>query len=183
MEKNLSNGFLKLPQTHRWEDTRLEGPTVQLPRYLLLRQVQRVRRRPFPRRRVVDQRWTSVPHEDGCLHRDDGPAHRVVKTWNGSFTETWYRGGVIHRDAGAAQKSREYFSPGMGKRTVRTTRVYFNRGLKHRETGPAVEVFDKTYHSGDLGEPPTELVIAEWWNDGVQKAPMKTSHEWLYCGY
>lgn len=68
---------------------------------------------------VGTQRWYD---DQGCLHRDDGPA---IEHADGS--KFWYHRGVLHRDDDPAIE----YSSG--------SKVWYKNGLTHRIDGPAVE--------------------------------------------
>lgn len=81
--------------------------------------------------------------EDGCFHRDDGPAVENI------YRREWYQHGVLHRDDGPAvmyfQGSEEWYVNGEAHRVDGPAMVWTHekrwmvQGKLHRIGGPAIE--------------------------------------------
>ena len=79
--------------------------------------------------RVTEETWTRTPDKCGRLHREDGPAEIITRSWNAGFEETWYRDGVIHRGDDKPARTSKQCIPGGSLITME----WYSAGQRHRE--------------------------------------------------
>jgi hypothetical protein len=111
---------------------------------------------------TTDEYGTKLWHQNGLLHRTDGPAVEGA-----SGTKEWRQNGRLHRTDGPAVE----WADGH--------KLWHQNGLLHRTDGPAVEWADGTkewWQSGRLHRtdgPAREWADGhkEWWQNGTRYDP------------
>lgn len=91
--------------------------------------------------------------EDGCLHREDGPAE-IYNDGVGGSSQHYYKHGMVHREDGPAVSDHRVIKYEYDGNEIiitditKSINVYYVNGVLHREDGPAII----DYRNGEIIE-------------------------------